>query len=370
MLGALVLSALFIKVPPPAVSAAPVQDSPVLVRIAPKASARRLRCSVDGHRARACARRTRLKLAPGRHTVAAWAVARSGQASAKRRVAVVVPQRAPAGVTVGGQPVGIAASGSTLWVSDGSGGNVVRVDADTHQVTARIAVGGQLGGIAASPGAVWVSVFGGGEVARIDPATNAVVARIALGGQPTAVAFDAGGSVWVGNLDGRVSRIDPATDHVVAQPQLSSGVSTLLPLGSLLWAGLQGGTLVSLDPAANAATGQAVTVAPDVDAVVGTPQGLWASTFDGLAARVDSAARRVVRRVRIPGRGGGIAFDGGRVWVSAYDHAYAVALSPASGKLLGAVHTGGGPRDSIAVGGTVWVVDQFAGKLTPITAQR
>jgi YVTN family beta-propeller protein len=308
-------------------------------------------------------------LAPGRHTIAVWSLARGGRASARRRVTVVVPRPAPAGVAVGGQPVGIAASGSTLWVSDGSGGNVVRVDADTHQVTARIPVGGQLGGIGASPSAVWVSGFDDGEVVRIDPATNSVVDRIALGGQPTAVAFDAAGGVWVGNLDGRASHIDPATDHVVAEPKLASGVSTLLPLGPLLWAGLQGGTLVSIDPAANGTSGRAVSVAPDVDAVVSTPSGLWVSTFDGLAARIDPTARKVVRRVRIPGRGGGIAFGGGRVWVSDYDHAYAVELDPASGALLGAVHTGRGARDSIAVGSTIWVVDQLAGKLTPIAAR-
>jgi len=66
------------------------------------------------------------------------------------------------------------------------------------------------------------------------------------------------------------------------------------------------------------------------------------------------------------GRGGGIAFGGGRVWVSVYDLAYAVELDPLTGALLGAVHTGAKPRDAVVAGQTLWVVDEAAGKLTPI----
>ena len=279
---------------------------------------------------------------------------------------VVVAKPAPAGVTVGGQPVGIAAIGSTLWVSGGSDGNVVRVDADTRRVLARILVGGQLGGIAAGPLGVWVSGFDSGQLVRIAPG-GAVVARIAVGGRPTAIAFDASGAVWVGNLDGSVTRVDPASNHVTAVVSLPSGASTLLTVGNLVWIGLQDGSLVSLDPAAVALVGGGVRVAPDVDALVTTPAGLWAATFDGVAALVDPAARRVVRRVRLPGRGGGIAYAQDAVWISVYDRALAVAVDPRTGAYLAAVHTGEQPRESVVVGGTLWIVDQSAGTLTPVT---
>ena len=350
----------------PGLSAAPIQNSPVLVRIVPHRGTRRLVCSIDGRRGRTCSRRTRLRLAPGRHRIAAWAIGARGRASAKRRVNVVVPEPAPAGVTVGGDPVGIAAAGSDLWVSDGSTGNVVRVDAATHQVTGTIAVGGQLGGIAATAAAVWVSGFDSGKLARLDPAHGTVVDRIDVGDQPTGVAVDATGGVWVGNLDGTATRIDPATNHATAHVSLPSGVSTLLPVGNLLWAGLQDGSLVSIDPAAAAVVGPPIQVSPDVDALASFPQGLWCSTFSGTAERIDPVARKVVRHVALTGRGGGVAFGGGRVWVSVYDRAYAVELDPLTGALLGAVHTGAKPRDAVVVGQTLWVVDEAAGKLTPI----
>ncbi|HET7758448.1 MAG TPA: hypothetical protein VFK62_00860 [Gaiellaceae bacterium] len=361
------LASFALAAPPPRISLDPVQDSPVVVRLASRPRTRRLVCAVDGGRPRTCSRTTRLRLSPGRHTISAWAVMRGGRPSRKARAAVVVAQREPKPVDVGGQPVGIAAAGSDLWVSDGSGGSAVRVDADTRQVTARVAIGGQLGGIAATASAVWVSVYDGGQVVRVDPATNAIVARIAVGGQPTSLAVDAAGQVWTGNLDGSAKRIDPATDLVSATVRLPSGASTLLPVGNLIWIGLQDGTLVSLDPATGALTGAAIDVAPDVDALASTPNGLWVSTFDGTAALVDTGTRRVVRRVRLPGRGSGIAYAGGRVWLTVYDRRYVLALDPVRGTFLAAVHAGAQPRDSVVVGSTLWVLDQLNGAVVPVT---
>jgi len=364
---AVALASFALAAPPPRISLDPVQDSPVVVRLASRPRTRRLVCSVDGGRPRTCGRTTRLRLSPGRHTVSAWGVMRGGRSSRRARAVVVATQREPKTVAVGGQPVGISAYGNAIWVSDGSGGNAVRVDTDTRQVTARVAIGGQLGGIAATGAAVWVSVFDGGRVVRADPATNAVVARVGVGGQPTSIAVDAGGQIWVGNLDGSAKRIDPATNLVTTTVGLPSGASTLLPVENVIWIGLQNGSLVSLDPATAALTGSAVHVAPDVDALVSTPNGLWASTFGGTAALVDTGSRRVVRRVRLPGQGSGIAYAGGQVWVSVYDRRYALALDPATGAFLAAVHAGVQPRDSLVVGSTLWVLDQLTGALVPIT---
>jgi streptogramin lyase len=361
------LASFALAAPPPRISLDPVQDSPVVVRLAPRPRTRRLVCSVDGGRPRTCSRATRLRLSPGRHAISAWAVMHSGHPSRRTRATVVVPQREPKPVAVGGQPVGIAAAGTDIWVSDGSGGNAVRVDANARQVTARVAIGGGLGGIAATGSAVWVSVYDGGQVVRVDPATKAVVARVPVGGQPTSIALDAAGQVWVGNLDGTLKRIDPATNLVTATVSLPSGASTLLPVGNLIWIGLQNGSLVSLDPATGALSGAAVKVAPDVDALVSTPNGLWASTFGGTAALVDTGARRVVRRIPLPGQGSGIAYAGGRVWVTVYDARYVLALDPAKGTFLAAVHAGVQPRDSLVVGSTLWVCDQLTGALVPVT---
>ena len=74
-----------------------------------------------------------------------------------------------------------------------------------------------------------------------------------------------------------------------------------------------------------------------------------------------------MRRVSLPGRGSGIAYASGRVWVSVYDRRYALALDPASGRFAAAVHAGLQPRESLPVGATLWVLDQGGGALVPVT---
>jgi DNA-binding beta-propeller fold protein YncE len=145
-----------------------------------------------------------------------------------------------------------------------------------------------------------------------------------------------------------------------------SGVSQPLFARGLMWAGLQNGSVVALDPLSSSLTGKSVPVGPDVDALVDTPNGLWVSTFGGRAALVDPDARKVVRRFALRSRGSGISYANGSVWVSAYDSRLVVRLDAATGALLGAVHTGGQPRESVVAGGVLWVADQADGAVTPI----
>src|SRR5262249_23730915 len=105
---------------------------------------------------------------------------------------------------------------------------------------------------------------------------------------------------------------------------------------------------------------------PDVDALVDTPNGLWVSTFGGQAALVDPDARKVTKRFTLPSRGSGIAYANGSVWASAFDSKLVVPLNAATGALVGAVHTGAQPRESVVAGGSLWVADQADGAVTPI----
>ncbi len=360
------LLALLAVAPPPAVHAAQIQSSPVLVRIAPHKGTRRLSCSLDGARARSCKKRSRFRFGPGRHTIAVRAVYADGRTSRPRVVAVVVPAPAPPAVHVGGAPVGIAAVGNAVWVSGGTSGDVSRIDAASRTVTEVVHVGGDLGGIGAAPGAVWVSDFGGGSVARIDPASGSVTARIPLGGQPTGVAVADDGSAWVGNLAGFVSRIDTKTNSIDATIELPSGASMPLVARGLVWVGLQDGSVVSVDPATNKLTGGAIAVDQDVDALADSPGGIWVSTFVGSVALLDPTARRVAVKRKLPGRGSGIAVAGGSVWASDYDGALVIRLDPATGALLGAVKSGRQPRESAVAGGYLWVLDQADAAVTPI----
>jgi DNA-binding beta-propeller fold protein YncE len=367
MVVALLVAAVLAAPPAaPAVRALPIQDSPIALTIRARSGTARLTCAIDRGRAHACSHKPTFKVSLGKHTVSVRGLDRQGRASAKRTVTVIVPQREPAGVPAGGEPVGIATANGLVWVSNGSSGTVSAIDPAVKRNVSTFRAGGQLGGIVAGSDAVWVSDFGAGAVVKIDPALNVAVGRIAVGGRPTGLALDATGSLWAGNLDGYVSRIDPVLGRVAAQLPMPSGVSQPLSARGLVWLGLQNGSVVAVDPNTNRLTGSSVSVAADVDALADTPSGLWVSTFAGIAALVDPDRRVVVRRVTLPSRGSGISFAGGSVWVSAYDSGLVVRLQPATGALLGAVHTGPEPRESVAAGGALWVANQLNGTVTPV----
>jgi streptogramin lyase len=336
------------------------------VSIAARPGTKRILCSVDNGRTRACGRRPKFVLSPGWHSIAVRAVYKRATSKAAV-VRVVVPDPAPEAVQVGGEPVGIDALGSRVWVSGGTSGDVSLIDADSRTVTSVTHVGGNLGGLGASPDGVWVSDFGGGAVVRISPVTGAVMARVPVGGQPTGIDASQVGAVWVGNLDGYVSRIDPAPNQVVAKIDLPSGASMPFYWGAFVWVGLQNGSVTVIDPFVNRVVFAPIVVAPDVDALAISHEAqLWVSTFAGSVALIDPPTNKVLFKRRLPGRGSGITVAGEIAWASDYDHAWVVKLDSAKGTLLGAVKTGSRPRESVEAGGYVWVLDQADGAVTPI----
>ena len=94
-------------------------------------------------------------------------------------------------------------------------GAVARVDATSHEVTARISVGNDPSAIATGAGGVWITDAEDNTVTRLDPASEgAAIATTSVGQGPTALAAGAG-AVWVANTqDDTVSRIDPRTSTV------------------------------------------------------------------------------------------------------------------------------------------------------------
>jgi DNA-binding beta-propeller fold protein YncE len=362
---AVFIASTILSPPPPIVHSAPIQDSPVTLTIGARRGAG-LRCAVDGGRPAACMNHPRFDVVPGVHTISVRAV-EGRRVGAAKSVSIVVPAPAPPGVKIGADPVSIAADAGVVWTSNGSSGTVSAVDTDTRAIRATIHVGGQLGSIAATDDAIWLTDFGGGSLVRIDPSRDSIVDRISVGGRPTGIAVDSNGGIWVANLDGYVSHVDPSNDSIVARVKLPAGGSQPLAARGRIWVGLQSGVVVAIDPGANAITGTTKPIAPDVDSLVDTPKGIWVSTFSGSAALIDPGTLRISRRIALPGSGSGIAFAGASVWVSVYDTGLVLRLDPARGAIVGAVRIGGKPRESVEVGGALWVVDEAGGTVTPVS---
>jgi hypothetical protein len=142
---------------------------------------------------------------------------------------------APGGLAV----VGDSSAGDTVWASDPSRNDVVRIDEHLGRVVRRIHTPKTPTRLAADGNAVWVAArdwIDAGyardtrgttpAVWRIDPGTNKIVARIPLPLVPIRITLGAG-AVWVTaqrmvskgrtSVDATVYRIDPDSNRIVAR---------------------------------------------------------------------------------------------------------------------------------------------------------
>ena len=264
-------------------------------------------------------------------------------------------------VPVGAQPAAIASGAGALWVANLDDQSVTRVDPNARQAVRAIPVGTPVG-LAASKTAVWLTngsgalskidptydhlspvwspstgsfnagpttvrptlaAFGSiwvvdpeGYVLRLDPASGRVVASVGVGNDPSAIASGAG-SVWVANSsDGTVTRIDPATLDTTTVP-VGHGPAAIAVNASGAWVANAGDdAVVRVDPGTNAV---AVTkqVGNGPDAVLATPTAIWvANAGDGTVMRLDPLSGDVTKTIRVGGTPTAFASAAGRAWVT------------------------------------------------------
>ncbi len=96
---------------------------------------------------------------------------------------------------VEGDPSAIAVGAGAVWVTDSSGGRVLRIRPRPLSVARLIPVGRGPVAVTVGAGAVWTANASDGTVSRVDPATNEVI-TIRVGHRPQDVVV-ASGLVWV-----------------------------------------------------------------------------------------------------------------------------------------------------------------------------
>jgi YVTN family beta-propeller protein len=100
---------------------------------------------------------------------------------------------------VEGQPSAIAVGAAAVWVTESSGGRLLRIRPRPLAVVSSIAVGDEPVGVAVGKGAIWTANASDGTVSRVDPVTNEAV-TIHVGHRPQGVVV-ANGLVWVSVRD-------------------------------------------------------------------------------------------------------------------------------------------------------------------------
>ena len=254
------------------------------------------------------------------------------------------------------------------------------------------------------------------SVAVIDPGDSSLVDDILVGGYPTTFAADNRYVYVVNSGEATVSRIDPQARRVYDTSALSRAID-LVAVGDHLWAanggapghtplGVGPGTVLDYGPVPTLRT---IRVGPSIDgpeeqttlaargpdalaiwvgnqdsrtvreidssldrvvqtihgvapgglAVVGSAAGetVWASDPSrNVVVRIDGNARRIVHRIRIPGRPTRLAVDGSAVWViTSGPRGVLWRIEPRTNEVVTRIPLGITPKRVALGAGSVWV---------------
>lgn len=133
-------------------------------------------------------------------------------------------------IAVGKQPQSLAlAPDGTVWVTNQQSDEVVVLNGDSGQISAKIslAYASQPHSIAFGPsGLAYVSLYATGKLVELDPATRAVRREVALGPTPAGIAVAADGRIFVTRF---ISPADHGEVWVVAPESLTLANTIVLP---------------------------------------------------------------------------------------------------------------------------------------------
>lgn len=217
-------------------------------------------------------------------------------------------------------------------------------------------------GVTVGAGYLWVTNTLDDTVVRIDPATHRRVGRpIPVGNGPHAIAFGEDG-VWVANNDAdTVVRLDPRTGRVVGRPIPVGEEPEAIAIGAgSVWTLNLEGTVTRIDPRTMRAATPPIVVGPHTIggglAFAGGRLWVTEATEDTVSA-IDPASNRVVGRpLRVGDEPWGVAGDGNAIWVANYADGTVVAVDARTARIRGEpVAVGGSPLVVAADAGEVWV---------------
>jgi hypothetical protein len=272
---------------------------------------------------------------------------------------------------LGGIPVDGVLAGGSIWVSDTSGNQIVRIDVAKRRVVARIPLGASPEEVAAGPAGVWARGTRANAavtmLSRVDPRAGRVARGIdEPGGSALAVGAD---TVWISrrfNTPERIDGLDPASGRITRRVAVTD-TDALALAGGTLWTIQHDGTVIRIDEASGRIARRWPQLAPSsasgdsTEAIVADATGAWIlSTSKAVIYRLQGD--RMVQQIPVDEAAEPILARSGRaLWTVTGDQAsgrYRLSrLDPASGELTASVDVGPHrPRTLIPVPGGLWVV--------------
>jgi YVTN family beta-propeller protein len=155
-----------------------------------------------------------------------------------------------------------------------------------------------------------------------------------------------------------------------------SGAGNLAVTNGRLWVLTGAGTVVRIDPAANAVVGKPLRVPADAEAIAVGEGALWvargalgdlAGPRQDTVTRIDPASGRAVATIRVGRAPLDLAVTPGAVWVANAGGDSVTRIDPQTNRLVGRpVPTGASPQSLAAGGGSLWVANHDERTVTRI----
>jgi DNA-binding beta-propeller fold protein YncE len=245
-------------------------------------------------------------------------------------------------VPVGVDPLQLVVAAGQVWTLDFGKGTLSRIDPETNKAST-VDVG-EAAGMTSGGDDIWVAA-NGNTLVQLDGASGKRETVLRLGKKRLFELRDAGfltvgaGAIWLtipvlGNnlADQTLWRIDPRTGAVKGRAPLLANPVSLAADARYVWvANIDGGKVTRIDVKTNAAKNIETSIGPA--AVTAGAGSLWVSHYLPEVWRIDPDTTHVQAKIHLAaGTTRGIAFGGGRVWVST--ESGVLALDPATNKVV------------------------------------
>ena len=240
-------------------------------------------------------------------------------------------------------PIGLAATGDTIWVENHRANFVSRIDPGQNLETEQLTDVNVHCAIAAGAGFVWTAQAAANNVNKVDATTGKVVSSIDLP-QACGVAADAN-DLWVTSPEtGKLMRYDPVTLAERAAIALEPMIFGVAIGPEALWVvgEADGGTVYRADAATNQLTAS-IKVALGTSTGIAVGYGaVWVPSRDNkVIYRIDPATNTVVTTIQMPIGPGGIGVGPDAIWASGFGDGKVYRIDPTTNAITGTVSTGG-----------------------------
>ncbi len=252
-------------------------------------------------------------------------------------------------------------------------GGYSAIDPSTNTVVATNQVANEATRVMRTGSAVWLTNHTDGQIVRVDPVANVVVSTFEFPG-PDGIA-KAGATLVVASFDEAfVARVDPATGAILQQVDvLGSATAVVATEGHGIWAAVfETGEVVRIDPDSFTVTDRVIVGAGPVGLAVHEDR-MWVSNArEGTVVEVDLVSGEVLQTILVGAGPTELAVVGPDVWVAVTEAGDLVQIDRASGDIVTRTPVGaydrGGPKGVTVGAGSLWVAVQGERSVLRVTA--